>query len=54
MGAINYLLYCERCGACGWRQLVPRAKRHEDVVRERCLKIIPAKGKKKADRTRNF
>jgi len=36
-----------RCGACGWRQLVPRAERHADVVCERCLKsrISPFAGK---------
>jgi len=50
MGAINYLiskLLSRRCGACGWRQLVPRAKRHADVVCERCLKsrISPFAGK---------
>jgi len=56
MGAINYLiskLLSRRCGACGWRQLVPRAKRHADVVCERCLKTIPAKGKNKAEGRRN-
>jgi hypothetical protein len=50
MGAIVYLLSklrSRRCGACGWRQLVPRAKRHADVVCERCLEQFRGKVKTK-------
>ena len=38
MGTSAYLitrLLSRRCGACGWRQFVPRAKRRDDVICER-------------------